>query len=133
MRIDYKYLNQILENFLEATSPNLSWKEFEEFHTSDADKFVFHMRILNDRQLVVPLRDVDTLGILEDYPGEYHVSVIPWRLSADGHDFAAALSKPEILSAILTKFKDEGIGAVVGVAKALAEKQIEKLISLDDE
>jgi hypothetical protein len=49
-----------------------------------------------------------------------------WRLTANGHDFASALNKPDVLSTLKEKFKDEGISSVMDIAKQLAQKYLEK-------
>jgi hypothetical protein len=71
----------------------------------------------------------NTLGI-NGIHGEYYISVVPWRLTADGHDFASAITKPSVLIAIKNKFKTEGIGAVIEIAKKIAVKQAEKLLDV---
>ena len=60
---------------------------------------------------------------------EYMISVLPWRLTAEGNEFASALSKPSIKKVIVDKFKEEGFTAVIDITKKLATKHAEKLLS----
>ena len=65
---------------------------------------------------------------------DYMVSPYPWRLTADGHDFATDIIKPEIKDTIISKFKSEGSRAIIDITKKLAIKRTEKLLegALDD-
>jgi len=130
MRVDYEYISKILDVFLDSEGPTVNWNDFSPFHEETEDKFVFHIEILRDKGLVSGVHGSDnSLGIKRIH-GEYYISVVPWRLTADGHDFASAITKPNVLGAIKNKFKTEGIGAVIDIAKKIAVKQAEKL--LDD-
>ena len=55
-------------------------------------------------------------------------SILPWRLTADGHDFASAITKPSVLQVVQEKFKSDGLAIVIDVVKKIVEKQAEKLI-----
>jgi hypothetical protein len=130
MRIDYEYMSKILDVFLEASTPTVTWDDFEPLREGSDEgehRFVFHIEILADKGLVVGGLDDGSIGIQRN-SGEYLVSVIPWRLTADGHDFAAALVKPGILDRIKEKFQKEALSTVIEIAKKLAEKQAEKLL-----
>ncbi|MFA7497008.1 MAG: DUF2513 domain-containing protein [Acidithiobacillus sp.] len=130
MRVDYEYISKILDVFLNSERTTVDWNDFYPFHSESEDRFVFHIEILRDKGLVSGVRGSDnTLGI-NGIHGEYYISVVPWRLTADGHDFASAITKPSVLIAIKNKFKTEGIGAVIEIAKKIAVKQAEKLLDV---
>jgi hypothetical protein len=127
LKIDYEYVEKILESFLENDLPTLDWKSFEELRGDDEHKFVFHIEIMVDKGLIIGALKDGSIGISRAY-NDYIISVIPWRLTSDGHDFANALTKPSVLSTIQEKFKEEGLSAVIGISKKIAEKQALKLL-----
>lgn len=65
---------------------------------------------------------------------DYNYFSCPWRLTANGHDFAKAIVEPEIKDIIISKFKNEGWSAIIDVVKKMAIKRTEKLLDgvLDD-
>ena len=129
MRIDYEYLSNILEFFLNSKLPTVDWDSFKKLHEVDEHKFVFHIKLMHDKELIVGNINKNELGINQDFNSEeYYISIIPWRLTLDGHDFANILAKPNILATIKDKFKDEGLSAVIGISKKIAEKQALKLL-----
>lgn len=130
MRIDYDYLKNLLDVLLECECPTVTWDDFEKFESDDEHRLVLHLRILKDMELLVPDGSYDGLGI-EKLNDSYRILIRPWRLSAAGHDFATALTKPNVLERIRTQFNDEGVAVVVDLVKKLAMKQASKL--LDDE
>ncbi|AAZ27648.1 DUF2513 domain-containing protein [Colwellia psychrerythraea] len=128
MRIDYEFIEQILEVFLNSDSPIVNWQNFDDL---DSDKFVFHMEIMADKNLVVGINitgDLCLRNFSKGYPDGYNIILVDWRLTADGHDFAAALTKPDILLTIKDKFRKEGLSAVIDVSKKIASKQVLKLL-----
>jgi hypothetical protein len=127
LKIDYEYVGKILETFLENELPTLDWKSFDGLRGADDHKFVFHIEIMVDKGLIIGALKNKSIGISRTY-NDYIISVVPWRLTSDGHDFANALTKPSILSTIQKKFKDEGLSAVISISKKIAEKQALKLL-----
>lgn len=127
MRIDYEYIGQILRVFLDSESPTEDWDSFAELRADDGHKFVFHISILVDRRLMVGAFSPDEIGILHSLY-DYVVSIVPWRLTADGHDFANALDKPSVMAEIQEKFKQEGLSVVIEIAKKIATKQANRLL-----
>ncbi|GAA0819429.1 DUF2513 domain-containing protein [Colwellia asteriadis] len=127
MRIDYEYVEQILEVFLESNSPTVDWNSFLPIIRGNDDKFIFHILILVDKNLIVAAHSDGLIGIKRNYT-EYVTSVVPWRLTSDGHDFANALVKPGVLATVQEKFKEEGLSAVIGITKKIVEKQAMKLL-----
>ncbi|MEZ8357717.1 hypothetical protein AB6C56_18010 [Vibrio splendidus] len=125
MRNDYDYMKKILGVFLEHPLPTINWGEFVELKDFDEHKFVHHMEILIDKGLVCSIWPDSSLNFSRRhdsymYPGS------PIRLTADGHDFASELDRSETLKVITGRFKDEGLSAVIDVAKKLARSRIEK-------
>ena len=128
MQIDYEYLKELLDVFLQSEEPTVNWRSFDSLRKEGEHKFVFHIEILVDKKLMEGALKDKSIGITRGFGGEYHVSVIPWRLTADGHDFAVSLNKPTVLTTIKEKFKTEGLSVVIDIAKTIASKQAEKLL-----
>ena len=127
MRIDYEYLKSLLDVFLNSDKPTVDWNSFLSFHENDEHKFVFHIEICTDKELIVGAFKGGSIGISRGYD-DYTVAVVPWRLTASGHDFAAALNKPSVISVIKDKLQSEGLSTVINVAKKLVENQALNLI-----
>jgi hypothetical protein len=135
MQIDYDYLNEIFKVFLDSEAPTVDWESFEELRNNNGnnDNFIFHIRLLSDGGLIANTNgesSVESLGILPT-AFDYVISITPWRLTLNGHDFANKLAKPEVLSVIKDKFKKDGLSTVMEVAteivKQIANKKLEEL------
>jgi len=61
--------------------------------------------------------------------GRFTVSIIPLRLTAQGHQFAADLSKPGVIEQLTTSFKEVGPNEAVKIVFALGKKALEKTLS----
>jgi hypothetical protein len=134
MKIDYDYMNEIFKVFLEDESPTVDWMSFEALRNGDEDKFVFHIRIMADKRLISNDRgcsDFKSLGFLPKLIG-FDISIEPWRLTSDGHDFASTMKKSDVLSDIKDKFKDEGLSVVMDVVKQIANKKAKELLGLPE-
>jgi hypothetical protein len=130
MKIDYDYINEILKVFLNAQSLTVDWNSFEELRNGNDDKFVFHIQIMAEKGLISNGQgdsSFKSLGFIPLAIG-FNIAITPWRLTANGHDFASAMNKAPVLSVIKEKFKDEGFSVVIDIAKQLANKQAEKFL-----
>jgi hypothetical protein len=133
MRLDYEYLKTVLDVFLDSSTPTVNWESFQGFHGTieNEHKFVFHIEILADKDLVRGAGSDGSFGIQEFQEGqtEYYYVDVPWRLTAAGHDFAAALNKPTVMAIIKEKFQKEGLSAVIDITKSLVISQAEKRLA----
>lgn len=129
MKIDYSYLSNILSKFLDSPDPNIDFHSFGEEIGKDSNKFFFHLIILADKGLVCSAtKEPSNIGVrYNGNNGEYDYWITPLRLTAAGHDFADAITKPSINETIIGKFKDEGFSAVIDIAKKLALKRAEEM------
>ena len=130
MRISYEYISQLLIKFLDSEKPHLNWRDFDNEINEDENLFFFHINILCDKEIIVGASsDPNNIGVIFNAnSNSYNIWIAPIRLTAQGHDFADALAKPSIKELIVTKFKDEGLSAIINIAKSLAEKHAEKLL-----
>jgi len=122
MRIDYVYLKEMLDVFLDSDLPVVTWNDFKKQRVENDHKLVFHLEILQDKDLIVGSLTNDNLGV-RGISDNYMVHIKPWRLSSDGHDFANSLNKPDILATIINNFKEQGLSIVIDVAKKVAVKK----------
>ncbi|PHR54873.1 MAG: DUF2513 domain-containing protein [Robiginitomaculum sp.] len=134
MRIDYTYLNELLQVFLDSKLPTVTWNDFKSQRIEDDHKLVFHIEILEDNNLIVESLKGSQLGI-HGISNNYMINLTPWRLSSDGHDFASALDNKEFLMQLKSELKNAPFKVVFeGGQKLLshyAKKQLDKLLSED--
>lgn len=146
MRIEADYVKALLEVFLNAETTTVNLDDFPMLDYSDAEtpeqekeqrRFVFHMEILEDGAFIETTNDTSGSIVVQRLSGDqYTWQRIPLRLTATGHDFAAALTKPGIFEKLRDEFADEGPGAFAKAAIALgvkmAEKKLRNLIGDED-
>lgn len=132
MRIDYEYLNNVLTLILDSGKSDfkLNVAPFQALWPKDdeqaLDKLVFHLEILADQNcLESTLTKKDCIGFRRTGSG-WIVSIIPLRLTAHGHQFAADLTKPTVIDQLKTSFSDAGPNEVVKIAFALSKNVLEK-------
>jgi hypothetical protein len=135
MKPDYEYIIEILNVFIESDKTNLRINDFDDFRRKDKNKFYFNILILRDKNILEGASDPRNIGI--EFNGNndsYDTFSVPWRLTADGQDFAKDILKPEIKETIISKFKSEGLSAIIDITKKLALKRTEKILAgiLDD-
>ena len=128
MQIDYDYLKDIFDVFLTCEQSTVDWNSFVSLRKNDGQKFVFHIEILVDEGLIKSALMDKSIGIHRASDGNIIFYVTPWRLTADGHDFAASITKPSVLATVKEKFKSEGLSFVMDIVKKIAENQAGKLL-----
>jgi hypothetical protein len=134
MKLDYELINEILTKFVESEQSTVDVDYFVELYEKDSQQLAHHLIILEEKRLITGAFSHRQLGIELDYIDGKDVyeftSGMPWRITSEGYDFAAALNKPDVLSVIKEKFQKEGLSAVIDISKKIAVKQATKL--LDD-
>ncbi|GAA5446117.1 hypothetical protein Misp06_04326 [Microbulbifer sp. NBRC 101763] len=136
MKIDHDYLKGLLEAFEASNSPTTNIQELDQagFNYKE-DKFIFHLRILTDQNLVQPERGY-SLGYVKGADGQVSWSVLPLRLTASGHEFLEAIRNSEVWDSIKSEFKDASIGTLWRVSKNLLEgytkKKVTSLLSSEE-
>lgn len=132
MRIDYEYLNNFLNLVLDNGTSDfkLNAKSFQTLwprgDDEALDKLVFHLEILADQNcLESALTNKDNIGFRRTGSG-WIVSIVPLRLTATGHQFAADITKPTVIEQLKTSFADAGPNEVVKIAFALSKNVLEK-------
>lgn len=122
MKIDQHYLKNLLIAFEDIEGPQTNIRELKEagFDYSD-QKFIFHMCLLDDQNLIARTdgRPGFGLSLAADDGGSW--VVIPLRLTAQGHDFIAALRQKEVWNSVKENFKEASISTLLDVSKQLAQ------------
>jgi hypothetical protein len=78
--------------FLDSSKSVVLWGNFDTL-LDDREKLVFHLEILADKGLMVSCqqdRPRSDLGLGRGFDRDIFIMDVPWRLTADGHDFALA-------------------------------------------
>jgi hypothetical protein len=127
MKIDQDYLKGLLEAFESSEAPDTDIMHLnEQGYDCDTDAFIFHMRLLEDRGLIVRSDGERGFGAIQSLDGQTHWAVMPLRLTATGHDFIDALRNKEVWSTLKTGFKDASMGTLMTVSKELFKRALAK-------
>lgn len=130
MKIEIEYIKNLLGIVIEHDHPDFRidhisikplWVNDEKLN-----KLVFHMEIMEDQGLIESPTTLSGIGFSRMGNGEFIVNIIPLRLTASGHQFAADLSKPGVIDQLTTSFKDIGPAETIKVVFALGKKALEK-------
>lgn len=127
MKIDQEYLKGLLVAFEASDTPDTDINKLNELgFNCETDEFVFHMRLLEDRQLITRTDGREGFGAVESLDGLIHWAVTPLRLTAAGHDFLDALRNQEVWATLKTGFKDASMGTLMMVSKDLFNRALTK-------
>lgn len=132
MKIDQEYLKKILNTFLYSEKPFVESSNFQNAGIDIDDKFLFHMQILEDQDIIERFdKERDTgIGYAIAMSGIFQWMSTPLRLTAIGHEFSDALNKVEIWDFMRREFKEASVGTLLKVGKemlgAFTKKQIRK-------
>ncbi|MGR5062006.1 hypothetical protein [Photobacterium sp. DNB22_13_2] len=134
MKIDIEYIKNFLELVLENNHPDfkLNQDSFKGFISTDDElhKLVFHLEILEDQGLLKnSSNNLQGIGFSRSGCGSFSVSIIPLRLTAQGHQFASDLVKPGVIETLKTSFKDAGPSETVKAVFSLGKKALEKKLA----
>lgn len=130
MKIDQQYLKDLLIAFEDNPDPQTNIEELKEAGFSYMDpKFLFHMRLLDDQNLIQRTDSKSGFGFFEGADDGGSWGVLPLRLTSRGHDFIAALRQKEVWEQVKTGFKDASISTLINVSRDLAEGYAKKKIS----
>ena len=135
MKIDHEYLKNLLIAFEDSEGVETNIIELKEAGFDHNDmKFIFHMRLLDDQNLVLRTDGENGFGLYQGIDS-YSWSVMPLRLTAQGHDFIAALRQKEVWNTVRDNFKEASISTLIEVTKELAKgfamKKVKALTGFD--
>jgi len=131
MKVDIEYIKNLLDVVLEHDHPDfrIDLEGIKPLWHGDDEKLkklIFHMEILEDQYLIESAINSNGIGFGRVSNGDFTISIIPLRLTAQGHQFASDLSKPGVIEQLTTSFKDSGPSEAVKVVFALGKKVLEK-------
>ena len=129
MKIDHEYLKGLLEAFEAAGEPQTDiFKLQQAGYDFMTNEFLFHMRLLDDRNLIARTDGEYGFGYFEGADDRGSWGALPLRLTASGHDFLEAIRNKEVWNTVKTGFKDASIGTLVDVSKRLLDGFVQKKI-----
>ena len=129
MKIDQNYLKGLLEAFQAAEHPTTDIDQLKaQGFDYEEDRFIFHLQILNDENLVEGENSYH-LGMKKGADGHVCWSLVPLRLTAQGHSFIEALQNDDVWTSIKSGFKNASIETLVNVSKNLMEGFLKKKIN----
>lgn len=129
MKVDHEYLKGLLEAFEAAGEPQTDiFKLQQAGYDFKTNEFLFHMRLLDDQNLIARTDGQYGFGYFEGADDEGSWGVLPLRLTASGHDFLEAIRNKEVWNTVKTGFKDASIGTLVDVSKRLLDGFVQKKI-----
>ncbi len=127
MKIDHEYLKGLLEAFECSDKPETDIQKLHDLGFSyQTPEFLFHMRLLDDRNLIARTDGDSGFGFFESADDGGSWALLPLRLTANGHDFLEAIRNKEVWKALKTGFKDASIGTLVTVSKELFNRMLAK-------
>jgi hypothetical protein len=116
------YLKRLLETFEAGPGPVIDINALSAAGISYSDpQFIFHMEIFQDEGLVERVDHERGFGLVRGIDGFESWSVVPLRLTADGHKLLETLRDQRIWATIKRQFKTAGIATLVTVSKTLLE------------
>jgi Hypothetical protein (DUF2513) len=129
MKVDQDYLKSILLAFQGSDKPTFYVRDFLDHGIDHQEsRFVFHIAILNDQAFVVRDDRKGGVGLLRGADGSVSWSMVPLRLTAEGHEFIEAIENKEIWQTLKDNFNDASAGTLWGVGKKLLEAYAEKKV-----
>lgn len=136
MKIDHDYLKKMLEAVEAVPAPIFYVRDFGDAGLDYRDQqFIFHLGILDDLGFVVKADGKTGFGLQRSADGNASWSIIPLRLTAQGHDFIEALKNKEVWATLKKDFKDASISTRWDVSKKLldgfAKKKVESILNGD--
>jgi Hypothetical protein (DUF2513) len=134
MKIDPDYLKKMLETFEAAPAPIFYVSDFQDAGLNFHDhEFIFHLGVLADQGFVARDDRKPGFGLQRGADGSASWSIVPLRLTAEGHHFIEALKNKEVWATLKKDFKDASLSTLWDVSKKLlegfAKKKIEGILN----
>jgi len=130
MKPNAKYIKNLLVAFEESPCAYTDLEELQSKSWVIDEKFLFHMRLLEDQGLVEGARQDRDLGYSTTIDGQAHWSVAPIRLTAAGHDFAASLGNKAIFDKAKTTLATSGLAVTMELTKLMAIRYAKDTLGL---
>lgn len=131
MQIDLDYYDKILSVFLGADEAHIDLELINNAGIDYmTDKFLFHFQLLAENRLISNAAgetgSINPLGFRVGAIGNVSSSTVLLRLTQNGHDFAKALHRSEVLDELNKNFKDAPFKTLFDVSQKLLEHFLKK-------
>ncbi|MBE4973566.1 MULTISPECIES: DUF2513 domain-containing protein [Serratia] len=136
MKIDIYYVKKLLDLFELAPTADVTINYLSQSGIDyNTDKFVFHMRVLQDGDFLRRCDGKLGFGLDVGLNGHRMWTITPLRLTAKGHEFIEALHQKETWETVKSNFKDASLSTVSTLAKQLAagyaKKKVKDITGID--
>lgn len=127
MRPEPEYTRQLLTAFENSPEPTTSIFELK-LHGFDylSNEFYFHLRLLNDGGFVEREDREPGIGVERSIDGLYSWSDLPLRLTASGHEFAAAMENEHGFQAVKKSLVKSSLSMMRDIAVTALKAELVK-------
>lgn len=127
MKPDPEYTKKLLEAFEDSPEPTTDIRELQRLGLDyETPAFYFHLRLLNDGGFVERDDEESGLGVDRSADGGLYWSVIPLRLTADGHTFTEALLSHSGFQAVKDSLVKSSLSIMRDIAVAAFKSELAK-------
>lgn len=124
---DPEYTKKLLDAFEASPEPTTDIRELQSLGLDyEKPEFYFHLRLLNDSGFVERDDEEPGLGVERSADGGLYWSVIPLRLTAEGHTFAEALRSHSGFQAVKNSLVKSSLSIMRDIAVAAFKTEISK-------
>lgn len=125
MKIDPDYIKQILTKAQSSERAIFNIYDLVDKNEISDEKFIFHMQILSDKQLIVTdSENTSDIGVSRTGNGQVSWRITHLRLTSTGHDFIEALTNDTVWKKIKKELKQPSISTLVSTAQFLLNETI---------
>ncbi len=130
MQPDPDQIKRILDTAEAAARSMIEVSDLRAAGIANDDALLFHVRLLADRGLLEGAYAAKDLGIRPILGGGAVLGGAPLRLTAQGHEFAAALREPKIYERVKTVMAQSGLAVAVQLAGSIATQYAAQRLGL---
>jgi hypothetical protein len=131
MKLNHEYLKTLVLNIenIPFSRPHLEMI-FESIGIDDLNEdFLLHYEVLHDNNFIIGAGNADDIGLVE-HDGGVDWSNSQIRLTAKGHEFAAAMRQEEVWVIIKDNFKEASVETIFSIGKDIVKNIAKKKLDL---
>jgi hypothetical protein len=127
MKPDPEYTKKLLEAFEDSPQPTTDIQELQRLGLDyETPEFYFHVRLLDDGGFIERDDEEPGLGVERSADGALFWSVVPLRLTADGHTFAEAMRSHSGFQAVKNSLVKSSLSIMRDIAVAAFKAELAK-------